>query len=729
MKYLKRGVWVLGLIIALAACSTNIQQSEQFFEPPPAPSELITPLASTLLDHDTSEGLTVEVIGIGMGNRFQNAPDPRVATLAIPDPGSVVMLRASVITKGGDPSVNVFANTVTISTDDAQADIILAGNTPSDSTAFGRFYEGSFMGGPSQISATIDGVGNTARATPRAFVVFIFRDAAGAPGHSGSFPNEDLWGNRVFDGLDESASRILNIPVEPDVRDVDVTFAISDLEIDDRIVVLRVEAVGVSPVEETIQLPNQGEELVIQTLTLTGVPGSTSAVTATVISPEDRSIFDSGDSIFWTGVNVAPQPPLLGKLGDFVWNDLDMDGIQDPGELGIEGVTVNLLDCALMQLDSTETDNTGMYIFDDLPQGCYVVEFVNPGGNFVFSPQDQGSDFGLDSDADPTTGQTAPINLGPGETNLKIDAGLYEKAGICLVIIDEDSIDNGTSTIEDAANSHNIDSDRLVNDDRSTEVGNPWLRWNTMFPGDVVLIPTGEVDDEGWFALPENPVGKNGAFSVEDFVAGTVPQDKLDEVKDVMPLRNQDLAKLVGRTCVAIVYDSDISMNYEPIEGNLQGERYGKFAFTVLAAEVPGSIDESQSDTSLYDLWLRVEAPIDPTERFDVVVHDHEPDSIQITRATYSKSKDKLTIRGESSYANSGPGPMANEDFKAFMTVSVDGPDGGSDLSVDPLVFEVPMTFLSGGKFKFTLSTPVNLKGRRVTISTDEGGAYNAYIE
>lgn len=30
------------------------------------------------------------------------------------------------------------------------------------------------------------------------------------------------------------------------------------------------------------------------------------------------------------------------SIGDFVWNDLDLDGIQDAGEPGIPGVTVTL---------------------------------------------------------------------------------------------------------------------------------------------------------------------------------------------------------------------------------------------------------------------------------------------------------------------------------------------------------------------------------------------------
>ena len=38
-----------------------------------------------------------------------------------------------------------------------------------------------------------------------------------------------------------------------------------------------------------------------------------------------------------------------------------------------------------------------------------------------------------------------------------------------------------------------------------------------------------------------------------------------------IPLRNLDLFGLVGRSCVAVVYDSDISMNYMPVQANLQG--------------------------------------------------------------------------------------------------------------------------------------------------------------
>ena len=63
----------------------------------------------------------------------------------------------------------------------------------------------------------------------------------------------------------------------------------------------------------------------------------------------------------------------------------------------------------------------------------------------------------------------------------------------CVVIIDEEMIDNGIYSIEQAAWGHGVEPDYLVNDDRPTEWGNPWLRWNTEFPGDIVLLPSGQI--------------------------------------------------------------------------------------------------------------------------------------------------------------------------------------------------------------------------------------------
>ena len=57
------------------------------------------------------------------------------------------------------------------------------------------------------------------------------------------------------------------------------------------------------------------------------------------------------------------------SLGDFVWHDLDADGIQDANEPGIEGATVNLKDDNGNVIATTTTAADGSYSFTDLTAG------------------------------------------------------------------------------------------------------------------------------------------------------------------------------------------------------------------------------------------------------------------------------------------------------------------------------------------------------------------------
>ncbi len=66
------------------------------------------------------------------------------------------------------------------------------------------------------------------------------------------------------------------------------------------------------------------------------------------------------------------------------------------------------------------------------------------------------------------------------------------------------------------------------------------------------------------------------------------------EVNDVIPLRATGLAMLTGQTVIAVVYDSDISINYDTLEGNLQGENLRVVAFEAIS--VTERTDGSDSD-------------------------------------------------------------------------------------------------------------------------------------
>jgi len=119
---------------------------------------------------------------------------------------------------------------------------------------------------------------------------------------------------------------------------------------------------------------------------------------------------------------------ILAKLGDFVWHDLNGDGMQDAGEPGISGVVVKLHNAAGVVIRTTTTDANGYYLFDDLYPGNYYVQFVQPAGYTDLTLDHQGWDRTKDSNVNHANGHgtTSWITLNPGDVNLTIDAGYYK---------------------------------------------------------------------------------------------------------------------------------------------------------------------------------------------------------------------------------------------------------------------------------------------------------------
>ena len=108
-----------------------------------------------------------------------------------------------------------------------------------------------------------------------------------------------------------------------------------------------------------------------------------------------------------------------GSIGNFVWNDLNHNGIQDLGEPGIPGVTVTLTGCAISM--STTTDLNGAYLFSNLPPCTYTVTFGTPSG-YIATGSNLGANDAIDSDP---VGGVVSVVLGVGENNLTIDAGFF----------------------------------------------------------------------------------------------------------------------------------------------------------------------------------------------------------------------------------------------------------------------------------------------------------------
>ena len=125
------------------------------------------------------------------------------------------------------------------------------------------------------------------------------------------------------------------------------------------------------------------------------------------------------------------------SIGDFVWNDLNANGIQEPGETGIPNVTVTLTGTngqGNQVNQTTKTDGLGYYLFHDLMPGSYKLTFSTPAGFDYTSPLDAGGDDAFDSDANPAmSGMTVYETLVSGEHNPDYDAGFYECPEITIL--------------------------------------------------------------------------------------------------------------------------------------------------------------------------------------------------------------------------------------------------------------------------------------------------------
>lgn len=79
-----------------------------------------------------------------------------------------------------------------------------------------------------------------------------------------------------------------------------------------------------------------------------------------------------------TDYNFCEEPPT--SVSGTVYLDNDGDGIQDPDERGIEGVTIELKDASGTRVATTQTDDDGNYYFGGLRGGQYTIFETQPLG-------------------------------------------------------------------------------------------------------------------------------------------------------------------------------------------------------------------------------------------------------------------------------------------------------------------------------------------------------------
>ena len=140
-------------------------------------------------------------------------------------------------------------------------------------------------------------------------------------------------------------------------------------------------------------------------------------------------------------------PAGKGSLGDKVFYDLNGNGIQEAGELGVAGVTVTLQKdvngdgiysgAGETAFAVTTTNATGQYMFGGLDAGSYRVVFSNmPTGYVITIKNAAAATYETDSDGDnagvtiaaATTSTTGTYVLADGEDNLSVDLGIIQPA-------------------------------------------------------------------------------------------------------------------------------------------------------------------------------------------------------------------------------------------------------------------------------------------------------------
>ena len=116
-----------------------------------------------------------------------------------------------------------------------------------------------------------------------------------------------------------------------------------------------------------------------------------------------------------------------GCIGNFVWFDANGNGLQDPGEPGINGCIITLYDASNNQvgLPHISTNNIssqpGYYQFCGLTAGTYHLVVTPPAG-YMFTIQNN-SNPALNSDINPNTGMSATFQFNCQDNN-DLDIGL-----------------------------------------------------------------------------------------------------------------------------------------------------------------------------------------------------------------------------------------------------------------------------------------------------------------
>jgi hypothetical protein len=130
---------------------------------------------------------------------------------------------------------------------------------------------------------------------------------------------------------------------------------------------------------------------------------------------------------YFTLTKGGGTPPQLANVNGVVWQDVDADGIRETGESFLQGIEVRLYTDTHSLVATQATNSSGAYQFSSVAAGNYYVQFIP--GTRTLSPQNQGANDSIDSDASPADGKTAVFSAAAGSSVAHVDAGMYTPGG------------------------------------------------------------------------------------------------------------------------------------------------------------------------------------------------------------------------------------------------------------------------------------------------------------
>ena len=138
---------------------------------------------------------------------------------------------------------------------------------------------------------------------------------------------------------------------------------------------------------------------------------------------------------------IAPQ---LANVSGLAWQDVNANGIRETGESALQGIEVRLYTDTNSLVATQTTNASGAYQFASVAAGNYYVQFIP--GTRTISPQNQGANDSIDSDASPVDGKTAVFNAIAGSNIANVDAGMYTPGGTPQTAQFQDGLNAYTGT-------------------------------------------------------------------------------------------------------------------------------------------------------------------------------------------------------------------------------------------------------------------------------------------